>query len=263
MASGQQDTRWLAKHQSANRLIAHPTLPDIADAMLLPMAPIGPTARLAMADQEEPNAQSLGLLDIELNDAGNKQLVYKSGDAKKGPNCHHYTVGANVLLEKGPGGNNQYLHRENAIYQPLAELVSNMPEFIMSAMWAGTEFAQDNGATRLVAGSHKWPEQRIAQEEEIGQAVMPKGSVVVWLSRTLHGAGVNTRQQGRVGFVHSYIADWFRQEENQYLSVPPEAAQRLSLEARQLVGYQCSPTLGWVKGRSATDLLTEGVSSPI
>ena len=92
---------------------------------------------------------------------------------------------------------------------------------------------------------------------------MPKGSVVVWLSRTLHGAAVSTTDAGRVGLFHSYIADWIRQEENQYLAVPSEIAQNLSLQARQLLGYQCSPTLGWVKGRDANDLLADGNSSPI
>jgi ectoine hydroxylase-related dioxygenase (phytanoyl-CoA dioxygenase family) len=138
-----------------------------------------------------------------------------------------------------------------------------MPEFIMSAMWAGTDFTPENGATRLVPGSHQWPEERVAQEHEITQAVMPKGSVVLWLSRSIHGAGASTRPEGRVGFFHSYIADWVRQEENQYIAVSPEAARRLSLEARQLLGYRSSQNLGWVKGRDAEDLLTEGVSGNI
>ena len=92
---------------------------------------------------------------------------------------------------------------------------------------------------------------------------MPKGSVALWLTRTLHGAGTSTVMEGRVGLTLSYIADWARQEENQYIAVPPEAAQRLSLTARQLLGYKASPSLGWVKGRDADDLTTAGKSGQI
>ena len=246
----------------ANELLAHPLVLDIADEVLLPMAPMGPTAR-ADSDADERSVISHGLASVAKNDAGGAQLVYQSGNATTGPCCHHYTVGATVLLEKGPGGENQVLHRENAIYQPLAEMVKALPEFILSAMWAGTDFAADNGATRLVPGSHRWPEDRIAREAEIGQAEMSKGSIVLWLSRTLHGAGVNARNDGRIGFFNSYIADWFRQEENQYVTVPPNVAAKLSLSARQLVGYRASPSLGWVKGRDLEDLLAEGDGAPI
>ena len=244
----------------ANTLLTHPKLLDVADGILLPMAPMGSRAT---DGNPTPNVHKLGLLDVAENDAGSTQLVYRAGDAKCGPNCHHYTLGAAVLLERGPGGDNQPLHRENAIYQPWAGMVANLPEYILSTMWAGTDFDRHNGATRLVPGSHRWPEARIAGEAEIAQAVMPKGSVVLWLSRTLHGAGVSTVDDGRVGFFHSYIADWFRQEENQYLAVPAEVAQDLVREARQLIGYRSSPSLGWVKGRSADDLLAPGESSPI
>ena len=180
-------------------------------------------------------------------------------------NCNYYQVGATLLLELcGPDGKNQVLHRENANYQPFIEsLLPNMPEIIMSVIWAGTDFTVENGATRLVPGSHEWPEERVALEHEITQAVMPKGSAVIWLSRSLHGSGASKSSEGRVGYFHSYIVDWLRQEENQYLSVPAEAARLLPLASRQLLGYRASKSLGWVKGRDQEDLLAKGVSGNI
>ena len=103
----------------------------------------------------------------------------------------------------------------------------------------------------------------MAKEHEITQAVMPKGSVLLWLSRSLHGAGASTSSDGRVGYFHSYIVDWLRQEENQYIAVSTEAARRMSLPARQLLGYRSSKSLGLVKGRDQEDLLAKGVSGNI
>ena len=62
---------------------------------------------------------------------------------------------------------------------------------------------------------------------------MPKGSAVVWLSRTLHGAAASRSEERRTAFFGSYVADWVRQEENQYVTVPPERASELSERARE------------------------------
>ena len=45
------------------------------------------------------------------------------------------------------------------------------------------------------------------------------------------------RQQHRVGVLLHYTLNWLRQEENQYLSCPPEAAKALSAELRALMAY--------------------------
>lgn len=167
------------------------------------------------------------------------------------------------MLEIGAGREeHQFLHRENAIYQPFIEPL-DMREFIVSTMWAGTDFTVENGATRLVPGSQQWPEDRLAEPAEIAQAVMKKGSVVLWLSRTLHGAAKSTADENRTGYFASYIADWFRQEENQYIVVPPEVARTYSTPARQIIGYRSSPSVGWAKGRDGDNLLEPGHSGQL
>ena len=92
---------------------------------------------------------------------------------------------------------------------------------------------------------------------------MTKGSVVLWLSRTLHGTARSINGKRRTGYFASYIADWFRQEENQYISVPPEVAETYSERARQIIGYCCSDSLGWVKGRDRDNLLRAGRSGQL
>ena len=246
----------------ADRLLAHPKILDLADAVLLPITCMGPSANELQEEKDTKKSSRDSTVSVAENHEGSNQVIFRKTNAA---NCNYYQVGATLLLELcGPDGKNQVLHRENANYQPFIEsLLPNMPEIIMSVIWAGTDFTVENGATRLVPGSHEWPEERVALEHEITQAVMPKGSAVIWLSRSLHGSGASKSSEGRVGYFHSYIVDWLRQEENQYLSVPAEAARLLPLASRQLLGYRASKSLGWVKGRDQEDLLAKGVSGNI
>ncbi len=246
----------------ADRLLAHPKILDLADAVLLPITRMGPSANELQEEKVTKKSSRDSTVSVAENYEGSNQVIFRKTNAA---NCNYYQVGATLLLELcGPDGKNQVLHRENANYQPFIEsLLPNMPEIIMSVIWAGTDFTIENGATRLVPGSHEWPEERVALEHEITQAVMPKGSAVIWLSRSLHGSGASKSSEGRVGYFHSYIVDWLRQEENQYLSVPAEAARLLPLASRQLLGYRASKSLGWVKGRDQEDLLAKGVSGNI
>lgn len=235
----------------AEELLTHPTILQIADAVLKPAQPMAPSTL-----EEKP----LESISVNKLDDGSQQLVIAPTSAAY---CHHYTAGACVMLEVAGGrSQHQILHRENSIYQPFVERLE-LPEYILSTMWAGTEFTAENGATRLVPGSHRWPESQLASPDEIVQAVMPKGSVVLWLSRTLHGAAKTEVSDRRTGFFGSYIADWFRQEENQYIAVPPAIASTYSDRACQLLGYTCSDTLGWVKGRDKYNLLRQGRSGQL
>ena len=242
------------------KLLLHPKTLEVADALLLPIVPMSP-------DSSEVDTSGdfveMGLLEMLEDGHGGKQLMGKATDPEKGPNCHHYVLGASVMLEVHRGGDDQFLHRESVIYQPFIQHLSGMRNFVVSVNWAGTDFTRENGATRLVPGSHEWPESRLAEPDEVIQAEMSKGSALIWLTRTLHGAGKNTTDRGRTALFGSYVADWLRQEENQYLTVPPEVASRMSERAQQIIGYRCSPHVGWVKGRSGDNLLVEGKSSPI
>ena len=65
------------------------------------------------------------------------------------------------------------------------------------------------------------------------------------MSGTLRGAGANRSDQWRYGVFFSYSLGWLRQEENQYLDVPPELARTLPKQLRDLVGYKLHRGLGF------------------
>ncbi len=61
------------------------------------------------------------------------------------------------------------------------------------AIWALTDFTIENGATRLVPGSHRFDRipRRREEPEVIVQAVMPAGSVLVYDGSLWHAGGAN------------------------------------------------------------------------
>ena len=67
---------------------------------------------------------------------------------------------------------------------------------------------------------------------------MEAGSVLLYTGTVLHGGGENTSKNDiRTGVFLHYALNWLRQEENQYLSCPPEIAKDISPEIRSLIGY--------------------------
>ena len=75
---------------------------------------------------------------------------------------------------------------------------------------------------------------------------MRAGSVLLYNGTVLHGGGENTTHHERVGVLLHYTLNWLRQEENQYLSCPPEIAKTVDPELRALMGYTLGgPVLGF------------------
>ena len=142
----------------------------------------------------------------------------------------HFTQAVRI----GPGEGAQPLHRDRGVW---GERVPRRIETQLSTVWAISGFTRANGATRVVPGSHRWEKERQPEEHEVVDAEMEPGSVLVYSGTVLHGGGNNTSDSHRLGVLLHYTLDWLRQEENQYLSCPPEIAKDLPRELRALMGY--------------------------
>ncbi len=168
-------------------------------------------------------------------------MVMDVADAILLPHCESYRIGSLTAIEVCPGQKVQNLHRDNCIY-PVS--LPGM-EMLIGCVWALTDFTVENGATRIVPGSHR----HISMGENIDvshceQAVMPKGSVLFYLGSTMHGAGENRSDEARIGLINLYSLGWLRQETNQYMSVPLERARALDERMRRLLGYTTHDRLG-------------------
>jgi ectoine hydroxylase-related dioxygenase (phytanoyl-CoA dioxygenase family) len=66
---------------------------------------------------------------------------------------------------------------------------------------------------------------------------MSKGSVFFFTGSLYHGGGANRSQEPRIAIQVGYNLGWLRQEENQYLAVPPAVARQLPEQLQKLIGY--------------------------
>ena len=133
-----------------------------------------------------------------------------------------------------PGQGAQLIHRDRLAWG------THLPRSIepqFNTIWALTDFTSENGATRVVPGSNGWDWEKRAEREEICQAEMRKGSVLLYSGSVLHSGGENRSSAPRLGLNITYCLGWLRQEENQYLSCPPHVARDLEPELQELLGY--------------------------
>ena len=140
------------------------------------------------------------------------------------------------VITVGPGEPAQAIHRDQWAWDMYP--FSKDYQVTFGTMWAITDFSAENGATRIVLGSHKLEDRLQFTEADTVPAEMAKGSVLLYPGTTYHGAGANGSNTARSGAVIHYNVSWLRQEENQYLSVPIEIARTLPVELLRLIGYQ-------------------------
>jgi ectoine hydroxylase-related dioxygenase (phytanoyl-CoA dioxygenase family) len=158
-----------------------------------------------------------------------------------------YQLSAPVGIEIGPGETAQNLHTDDIIYpvrRPHQELVLN-------TMWALDDFTEENGATHVAVGSHRWAHGQVPDDKtQVVRAVMPAGSVMFFLGSVFHGGGANNSDKPRLGTILEYCAGWLRPQENHCLAVPQEIVRELDPRLQEMLGYGIYPPfVGYVDGR--------------
>ena len=179
-------------------------------------------------------------------------LVLAVADRVLGPYCARYQINYTGIMHIEPGESAQTMHRDTGLYP----IQNPAPPLTLATMWAVTDFTAENGATRIVPGSHLWPDARVPDAEEIGAAEMPAGSLMIYVGNTIHGGGANSSNAARCGLALHYSLGWLRQEENQYLAVPMEEARTFTRQLQCLMGYDLgSVNLGFVDHKHPNDVL--------
>jgi ectoine hydroxylase-related dioxygenase (phytanoyl-CoA dioxygenase family) len=175
-------------------------------------------------------------------------------DAILGPNCSRYQLNVAQVMDRGPGAEQQILHRDEDVW---VHLPRPHAEVQLASVIALVDFRAELGATVVVPGSHRWERGRQPKPEELACAEMPAGSAVVYLGSTIHAGGRNaTSSSWRRGMHMSFVVGWLRTEDNNYLSTPPDVARTLPRRAQELLGYAAHDALAAGGGYLGTvDLL--------
>ena len=149
----------------------------------------------------------------------------------------HYLLSANLAINIHPGETPQPFHADHA-------QVGNCDRSSLngvSTIWAFDDFTELNGATEVIAGSHKWTnaefESGIAKDKPLTKVVMTAGSVLVFHGSLYHRGGANSSRSTRLAITPQYCQPWLRQLENMVLAVPPAVAGQFSQRLQEMLGF--------------------------
>jgi hypothetical protein len=170
------------------------------------------------------------------------------------PSCLHYLLSTAQLIEILPEETVQHLHRDDTawIHPPIptdrdAVPAPDVPQLEVIVLYSLCDFTAENGATRVVPGSHLWPARRKPQEHEVVAAEMKAGSAIFYVGKTLHGGGPNqTHDQMRRALFLGFSLGWLRTKENFFLSTPTDAVREMPPRVQQLLGYETHGGIGVV-----------------
>jgi ectoine hydroxylase-related dioxygenase (phytanoyl-CoA dioxygenase family) len=150
-----------------------------------------------------------------------------------------YWLNTGQAMIVGPGQGEQFLHRDIAIWPFIEAAGLAAPQAMVSILVALSDFTEAVGATRVIPGSHKWADfHRTPDPRETVPAVMPAGSAVLYLGKTVHAAGANvTADEWRRGLHMSFCLGWLTPEEASPLGVPWEIARIYPPRVQRMLGY--------------------------
>lgn len=129
---------------------------------------------------------------------------------------------------------------------PLGQLPEPLPEFALTTqnVWMVDDFTPENGATRVVPGSHRsrrkppWVRQPLDGEVAV---TGPAGSMAIWLSSTWHRPGPNSTDRARRAVLCYFSRSWIKGWSDFRPTVNAEKAEELSPTLRYLLGFSSNP----------------------
>ncbi len=136
----------------------------------------------------------------------------------------------------GPGETPQFLHRDELNWPE----ATRTDEITVTAIFALTDFTEENGATVVAPGSNHWPgAMPEVNPDQTCQAIMKAGDALLYNGKVIHGGGANvSRNERRVGLHAGYLLGWLRSEENHQLTTSLETARKLPEHVQRMLGFR-------------------------
>lgn len=173
------------------------------------------------------------------DDLMNHEVLH--GICKKafGPETGDYWLTTSSVLETDPGYPGQELHREHDGIPICTTLGRESPEVMLNFLTALTEFTEENGATRVLPGSHLWEDfSKSVPADQAVPAEMRAGDAVLFSGKTLHGAGKNQSKDFlRRGFPLIMQSCQFTPVEAS-VAIPRSLVETMTPLAQKMVGWR-------------------------
>ena len=158
-------------------------------------------------------------------------LLLKTVEGLIGDDCilSSCNLGARI-----PGCEAQGFHRDTGIWGGSMPFMP-FPVGIQTA-WCIDDFTLENGATRLIPGSHSDP-QPVKDRPGI-QVVAPAGSIIAFDCQAFHAGEANRSQQVRRGVLTLYIRSWIKPQTDHRRSFPAVMIPTSSPELLRLLAFR-------------------------
>jgi ectoine hydroxylase-related dioxygenase (phytanoyl-CoA dioxygenase family) len=134
---------------------------------------------------------------------------------------------------------NPHSPSDQPLHADSAAISDEQGYWVANSVWMLDDFTSENGATRMVPGSHRWralPPPEMYDQHPAQQLVTGKaGTVVIMNSHMWHGGTANRTDAPRRA-IHVYYTRWDKpQQQWQKKGLSAEVQARLSPEARAIL----------------------------
>lgn len=148
-----------------------------------------------------------------------------------------YWLVSGTAMDMAPHAGGQPLHRDDVSHPIIRHLKQEAPPTTIAFLVALSPFTAENGATRVILKSHKWPELGRPSEDDTVRAVMKPGDAVLISGRVVHGGSPDTIGQPRrllsLGIGLSQLTPY-----EAHFALPRRIVESMTPLAQRMVGWR-------------------------
>ncbi|KAF2501518.1 hypothetical protein BU16DRAFT_477258 [Lophium mytilinum] len=175
----------------------------------------------------------------------------------------HPLLSVSITVDMRPGTLAQQLHRDDKNHHARHTAVpyyQRNRDVLLGLFVPDCATRRENGATRVVPGSHLWGDAKPDfgdGSKGVVDVEMEAGDAFLMLGSLYHGGGQFMLEEGsRMMHIMFCCAGNMRQEEISFLSYPVEEVKEYSKVVQDRLGWtQSEPNLGWVDLKSPEFML--------
>ncbi|EEP79371.1 predicted protein [Uncinocarpus reesii 1704] len=148
-----------------------------------------------------------------------------------------YWLISGTAMDMAPGCAGQPLHRDDVSHPIIRHLGPEAPITVVAFLIALTPFTAENGSTRVILGSHKWPTLGRPNEDDTVRAVMNPGDAILITGRIVHGGSRDTTGTPRrllsLGMGISQLTPY-----EAHSALPRKVIESMTPVAQRMVGWR-------------------------